>query len=149
MFDSLLDKLKHRNSRFNKYIKYIPIVLILFIAFSLRFINLGYSDFQGDEIKALFIPETGQSVTEFLLTQRKGPMQFIVTFVLQLLDPNYTNQFLIRFPFALAGFLAVYYFYKFVKNEFDEKVAFYASFFFATNGFFVAFSRIVHYQYPL
>lgn len=127
-------------------LKHIPFTLILILASILRLINLGYSDFQGDEIKALFLPEAGQSISDFLLTQRKGPIQFLVTYLLKIIDPSYSHEFLIRLPFALAGILAVYFFYKFIRSEFNERLAFYASFFLATNGFFVAFSRIVQYQ---
>jgi len=125
----------------NKYL-----LLILLLGGVLRFTNLGYSDFQGDEIKALFLPEQGQTVMEFLLDQRKGPLQFLITYLLKFIDPNYINQFLMRLPFAIAGFVAVYFFYKLVREMFNERVAFYSSFFFATNGFLVAFSRIVQYQ---
>lgn len=122
------------------------IILVLLIAFSLRFFSLGYSNYQGDEIKALFIPESTQTVSEFLLSQRKGPVQFLITYTIKLIDFEYENRFFARFPFAAAGFLAVYYFYKFVKLYFKEFIAVFATFFFATNGFLVAFSRIVQYQ---
>jgi len=112
----------------------------------LRFTNLGYSDYQGDEIKALFLPEPGQHTFQSLLDQRKGPVQFIITYLLKFANPLYQNHFLMRLPFAIAGFIAIYYFYLLVKEIFNEKAAFYASFFFATNGFLLAFSRIVQYQ---
>ncbi len=124
---------------------YLLIILVL-LAIALRLLNLGYSDFQGDEIKALFIPEPNQSISEFLLTQRKGPVQFIVTYLLTFVTPDYSNEFIARLPFALAGVLAVYFFYKFLVLEFDKKIATYSTFFLITNGFFVAFSRIVQYQ---
>ncbi|OGC77120.1 hypothetical protein A2619_00370 [candidate division WWE3 bacterium RIFOXYD1_FULL_39_9] len=124
----------------------IPLISILFVGFILRFINLGYSDFQGDEIKALYLPDPGQSSLEFLMDQRKGPLQFLITFVLKFFNNDYSNQFLIRLPFALAGFLSVYFFYKLVAKIFGNKIGLFASFFLATNGFFVAFSRIVQYQ---
>ncbi|HSX39086.1 MAG TPA: glycosyltransferase family 39 protein [Candidatus Saccharimonadales bacterium] len=127
-------------------LKYIPIVLVALIAAVLRLVNLGYSDYQGDEIKAFLVPDPGQNVFTFLITQRKGPLQFFVTYFLKLFDPNYTHNFFIRVPFAIAGVLAVFFFYKFVKIHFGEKVAFYASFFFATNGLFVGLTRIVQYQ---
>lgn len=124
----------------------LPLAITLSVAFILRFVSLGYSDFQGDEIKALFLPDGSTSISEFLLTQRKGPIQFLVTFLVKLIDPLYTNQFLVRLPFAIAGFLAVYYFYKLIKYHFNEKIAFYSSLLLATSGFFVAFSRITQYQ---
>ncbi|MBD3366283.1 phospholipid carrier-dependent glycosyltransferase [candidate division WWE3 bacterium] len=130
-----------------KYVKENIYVLILgFITLWLRLVNLGYSDYQGDEIKAMFLPEEGQSVAEFLLTQRKGPVQFIITFLLKLVDPTYDHRFLMRLPFAIAGVLAVFSFYKLIRQYFSRKIAFFSAFFLATNGFFVAFSRIIQYQ---
>ena len=108
--------------------KYFLIIITLTII--LRVINLGYSDFQGDEIKALFLPDSGSSNIEFLLDQRKGPIQFVVTYLLKFIDPTYTNQPLIRLPFAIAGILSVVYFYKLLQNLYNPKIAFYASFFF-------------------
>jgi 4-amino-4-deoxy-L-arabinose transferase-like glycosyltransferase len=122
------------------------LLILLVLSMALRFVNLGYSNFQGDEIKAFFLPAADQTNSEFLLTQRKGPVQFILTAGIKELDPDYSNRFFVRFPFAFAGVLSVYYFYKFVEIHYGEKKALYAALFFCTNGFLVAFSRIVQYQ---
>lgn len=126
--------------------KYWDLIVVLVLASILRFQNLGYSDYQGDEIKALFIPEPGQSTLDFLLTQRKGPIQFVITYFIEIFNQNYTNQFISRFLFALAGVLSVWFIYLFVSKLFSRRIAFFTAFFVATNGFFVAFSRIVQYQ---
>lgn len=128
----------------NRY--YGALSLLVILGAILRFFNLGYSDYQGDEIKAFLLPEPGQSVWNFLLTQRKGPMQFLITFIFKLIDHGYDNQFLVRLPFALAGVVAIYFFYKFVKEHFGNRISLYATLFFLTNGFLIAFSRIVQYQ---
>ena len=124
----------------------IHLLLLILISISLRLINLGYSDYQGDEIKALFLPEAHQSFQNFILDQRKGPLQFVVTYLIKLADPLYSNHFFDRLPFALAGILSVILFYLFVKKHFGDKVAFYSAFFFSVNGFMIAFSRIIQYQ---
>lgn len=116
------------------------------LASILRLANLGYSDYQGDEIKALYIVPENTSVIDFLLEQRKGPMQFLVTYLLKFINPNYDNEFLIRLPFAIASILSVFFFYKLIRNLFSEKIAFFSTFFFITNGFLIAFARIVQYQ---
>jgi 4-amino-4-deoxy-L-arabinose transferase-like glycosyltransferase len=131
-------------SLINRY--YGALTFLIIIASILRLVNLGYSDYQGDETKALFLPEQGQSVWEFLLAQRKGPLQFLITFLIKLIDPLYNNQFLVRLPFAVAGIISVYFFYKLVKEHFGNRVSFYATLFFLTNGFLIAFSRIAQYQ---
>lgn len=129
------------------YIKQNFLLIILgFSTLWLRIVNLGYSDYQGDEIKALFLPEEGQTISNFLLNQRKGPMQFMITFLLKLIDPTYSHRFFMRLPFALAGIAAVFFFYKLVELYFSKKTAFFSAFFLATNGFFIAFSRIIQYQ---
>lgn len=129
-----------------KLVENWQLLVVLIVSGVLRFVNLGYSNYQGDEIKALFLPEPGQSAFSFLMDQRKGPIQFLITFLLKFLNPTYENELLMRLPFALAGFFAVFFFYKLVELHFGKKIAFYSSLFFATNGFFIAFSRIVQYQ---
>ncbi|MFC1722337.1 ArnT family glycosyltransferase [Patescibacteria group bacterium] len=133
-------------TKLKNQVKHLPLIIILLIAFSLRFINLGYSDYQGDEIKAFFKKDANVSTANFLLNQRKGPGQFFVTYAIKFINPNYSNELVSRFPFAFAGGLSVFFLYKLVELHFGKKVAFYSSFFFATNGFFVALSRIVQYQ---
>lgn len=124
------------------------ILLFTILSFSafLRFYNLGYSDYQGDEIKAFFNPKVDGDYFQFLLDQRKGPNQFIVTGLLKGITNDFDNYALTRLPFALAGFLSIIIFYFIVKRTFNDKTAIYSSIFFATNGFLVAFSRIVQYQ---
>jgi len=122
------------------------LVCVMFLSFILRFVNLGYSDYQGDEIKAFYLPTLGQSFFQYIMDQRKGPVQFVVTLLVKIFNPTYSNQFVARFPFAIAGLLAVLFFYKFVEIHFGKKIAFYSALFFSFNGFFIAFSRIVQYQ---
>lgn len=113
--------------------------------FLLRFVNLGYSDYQGDEIKAFYNPGDFSS-SEFLLNQRKGPNQFLVTAVLKNVTSDYQNRLLTRAPFALSGFLACVVFYLLSKDILGKKAGMIATIFFITNGFLIAFSRIVQYQ---
>ena len=129
-----------------KNLKYLPIIIILLLGFWLRFANLGYSDFQGDEIKALFILDDSQSASEFLLNQRKGPLQFVTTFLLNFVDSTYSNRLLIRLPFATAGFLTILFFFLAVRLHFGLRIATFSSIFIAFNGLFVALTRIVQYQ---
>ncbi len=126
--------------------KKYSLAILMGLTILLRIINLGYSDFQGDEIKALYIPDNGTNFSNYLLDQRKGPTQFFVTALVKLVDADYQNRFLVRLPFALAGIAAVYFFYKFIEIYFGDQIALISAFFFSTNGFLVAFSRIVQYQ---
>lgn len=124
----------------------ISIFLVIVISGFLRFYDLGYSDYQGDEIKALFNVRNNKDFYEFLFDQRKGPNQFLLTNALREIGDNYYNYFVMRFPFALAGFISVILFYFVTKNFYNEKVALYSTIFFASSGFLIAFSRIVQYQ---
>jgi len=132
--------------KIEKKLASIPIIYLAFVTLWLRFVYLGYSDYQGDEIKALFFPQPDQSFIEFLFDQRKGPLQFLVTYVIKIFEPLYLNRYFVRFPFAFAGVLSVLLFYFVVKMNFDKKIALYSSLFFSMNGLLVAFSRIVQYQ---
>lgn len=126
--------------------KYLPVILLVFVTLWLRLVNLGYSNYQGDEIKALSLPTPNQNLIEFLLEQRKGPTQFIITYLIKIFNPTFTNEFLSRLPFALAGILAVFLFYRLVNLHYGRRIALYASLFLTANGLFVGLNRIVQYQ---
>ncbi len=122
-----------------------PGILILVTAW-LRLANLGYSDYQGDEVKALAGPVQGQNLINFLLEQKKGPAQFVLTYLINWAHPSLTNEFLTRLPFALVGILGIYFFYKFVYLLYGRKIAIYAALLLSINGLFVGLTRIVQYQ---
>lgn len=115
----------------------------------LRFANLGYSNFQGDEIKALCFPSQFPSFINFLgflLTQRKGPVAFIVTCTVGLIDPAFSSELLVRLPFAIASVLGLACTFGLVWALFDRRTAYFGTFLLAANGVLVAFGRIVQYQ---
>jgi 4-amino-4-deoxy-L-arabinose transferase-like glycosyltransferase len=118
---------------------------VLLLGAFLRLGNLGYSNFQGDEVKALF-PSGEDNLSAFLFDQRKGPLQFLVTFTVQLVDPQYSSEFLVRLPFALAAVASMWFFHRFVELHFGWDVALVATFLYATNGMIVGLSRIAQYQ---
>lgn len=126
----------------------IDLLLVISVGIGayLRFANLGYSDYQGDEIRAQYIPMQGEGFVNFLLRQRKGPFQFLVTYITSFFDPSFRNYFYDRLPFAFAAVLGLFFFYKFIELVFNKKVAFFATMFMSINGFFVALSRILQYQ---
>ena len=126
--------------------KLLPVVFLVFATLWLRLVNLGYSDYQGDEIKALSLPGSDQGLVGFLIEQRKGPVQFIITYLINLVHPTFSSEFLTRLPFALTGILAIFFFYQFVKLHFGSKTALYATLFLTVNGIFIGLMRIVQYQ---
>ncbi len=121
-------------------------LLILLSAF-LRFQYLGYSEFQDDEKKAVISPKKGSSVDEFLLNQRKGPMQFFVTQLTINSGIDKKDEASMRIPFAALSTFSVVIFYLILAQYFkSETVRFLGSTLFLVNGFFVGFGRIVQYQ---
>ena len=126
--------------------RFIPLLFLLFVTLWLRLANLGYSDYQGDELKALASPAAGQSLFDFLLEQKKGPTQFIASALIRLAHPTLENQFLTRLPFALAGIAAVYIFYRLVARHFGQRIAVCATLILSINGLLVGLARIVQYQ---
>jgi 4-amino-4-deoxy-L-arabinose transferase-like glycosyltransferase len=127
----------------------VPVLLSGFLVFAalwLRLANLGYSDYQGDEIRSFWRPAPGQSALAFLYAQGRGPVQYLVAALVKAVDPSYANQLLARLPYALAGILAIYVFYKLARLHFGGKAALYAALFLASNGLFVGLMRIVQYQ---
>ncbi|MDC0449090.1 hypothetical protein OAL67_00585 [bacterium] len=126
--------------------------LILFlVTVSLRFINLGYSDYISDEPGTFFYrggkknPE--MSVSEFILSQRKGPLQLFVGYVPYSIVGNYDNELAQRIPFTLFNIGAVIIFYFLIKKLTGNYwVAFFSAFLFSTNGLITAFGRVAQYQ---
>jgi len=125
----------------------ISILFVLLLASILRLVNLGYSDYIGDEHKAFLIPEGNQTVWNFLIQQRKGPMQFLVSYIPRIFIGNFNNELAERIPFALISIACVYVFYILVKKlTKNHVIAISSTFLFMVNGFIVGFGRIAQYQ---
>lgn len=134
--------------RNNKLIA-VQIILLIGVSLLLRLAGLGYSNFQGDEILTLcrFSDyETPNQFFAYLLGQRKGPVQFLITCAYSIFDPAFSSEFALRLPFAIANLMALACFFILIYRLFTLEIAIYASFLFATNGIFIAFARIVQYQ---
>ena len=112
------------------------LTILLLIAIPFRFYNLGYSDYIGDEHKAFLYLDDDQSVWNFFMEQRKGPMQFFVSYIPYLFTQNWNNELTQRVPFAIISVLALLVFYKFIKKlTSDPRLAFFSSFLLMINGF--------------
>ncbi|MFC1624960.1 ArnT family glycosyltransferase [Patescibacteria group bacterium] len=132
-----------------KYLKleYLLILTLLIGSCYLRLKNLGYSDYIGDEHKAFLEVPTTQTTWEFLLSRRKGPMQFLVSHIPYSITGDFRNEFAQRLPFAIVSILSVLVFYSLVKKVTKNYVvAFISAFLFMVNGFIVGFGRIAQYQ---
>ncbi len=117
------------------------------VTFLLRVPNLGYSDYIGDERKAFILLKRNQSLKQFFLSQRKGPVQFLVSEIPHFFTKTYRNEFAQRLPFTLFGIASVYVFYELVKRfTKDLFVSFIAALLLSVSGFIVGFARIAQYQ---
>ncbi len=125
----------------------LPILLIIILASFLRFTNLGYSEFQDDEKKAFIRNGSDETVYNFLLNQRKGPLQFFLTSATVFFTHDARNEFLVRLPFTIANLLSVLVVYLILKEYFSSRLtAVFGSTLYMANGFVVGFSRIAQYQ---
>jgi hypothetical protein len=147
MQETPIDTVKKSRLSFNrqKLLSHSAVLTLILLTLYFKFFSLGFSDYQGDEGKALYNPGH-PDISGYLLDQRKGPLQFLTTYVYSLFDVDYSNYFMARFPFALASALSVLFFYLTAKLFFGKKAAFYGTLLFLLNGLFIAFGRIVQYQ---
>lgn len=125
-------------------------VLLVFSGF-LRFWQLGYSDYIPDEYKSFLILKEGESISDFFLRQRKGPMQFIIGTFVYYFSNDYKNELLHRLPFTIISVINVYLFYlvasRLTKDSINSfQISLISSFLFSFNGFIFGFSRIAQYQ---
>jgi lysylphosphatidylglycerol synthetase-like protein (DUF2156 family) len=121
----------------------LPLALILCGAAALRMIYLGYSQFQGDEIQALY--PIGVAFPASLLEQLKGPVQLLLTAAVHVLTGDY-GEWETRLPFSLASLLGVYAIYLVTRDAFGRRPALWAAALVGSCGLLVAFGRIVQYQ---
>jgi 4-amino-4-deoxy-L-arabinose transferase-like glycosyltransferase len=116
------------------------------IAVGLRFVNLDYSEFQGDEAEVMVRAAQALEGDDAILFQhKKGPAQ------LTLVMPGWrltdvTNEWMARLPFAwvsVLGVVAVFFFGQRLGNPHAGGIA---AWLIAIEGFLLGFGRIVQYQ---
>ena len=129
----------------NKF-EFISLLLIGVVSIFLRFTDLGFHHYYGDEVKTLFLRKD-KSAFDFLMEQRKGPIQFLIVWVTEKLSGGF-DEFYIRIPFAVFGVLLVYIFYYFVRVtlNYNRNISLFSTILVALNGIYIAFSRTAQYQ---
>ncbi|MBC7237049.1 MAG: glycosyltransferase family 39 protein [Chloroflexi bacterium] len=124
----------------------IALLTLLGIAVYLRFMHLGYAEFQGDEITLVHLAaEAIEGHDQALFYHKKGPAEIL------LMLPGYAltgrlNELAGRIPFALANLLGVTGLYALGRRFFSAQAGWWAALLIAMNGFYVAFGRIMQYQ---
>jgi hypothetical protein len=124
------------------------LLAVLLVAAFLRFGNLGYSEFQGDESRAMLMAAgvvRGQE--EILFLHKKGPAEILIPAVFYALDGT-INELVARFPFALANVTAIATMYLLIRRLFPRQAlaAPIAAGLLAVDGYLTAFGRLVQYQ---
>ena len=123
------------------------LLAVLVLAGLFRFASLGYSEFQGDEIKALTPAARAlQGQPNALFEDRKkGPGEILLPMMIWGMTGT-LDESTARLPFAIAGLSMVLTIYLLGRRMAGEQAGLMAALLLALNGFFVAFSRIVQYQ---
>ena len=125
----------------------IPLVMILLVAGLFRFASLGYSEFQGDEVKAM-MPAARVLAGDpgaLMLERKKGPAEILLPMLPWRLAET-TDEASARLPFALAGLGTLATVFLLGRKLGGNPAGFAAAGVAALNGLLIAFSRIVQYQ---
>jgi 4-amino-4-deoxy-L-arabinose transferase-like glycosyltransferase len=120
--------------------------LIILIAALFRLVNLGYSEFQGDE--GIVMQRAARAILgddAQLFYHQKGPIEILLPTATWTLS-GAINEWQARLPFAFAGLLGVVALYLLGRRWFNERSGWIAALLLAINGYFVGFGRIVQYQ---
>ncbi len=119
---------------------------LVLLTLLLRWPNLGYKEFQGDEgvIMTRAAALLNGDDAELFLHQ-KGPVEILLPF-LQWGSGGAVTEFWVRLPFWWASLLLVGVMVWLGRRWFSREIGLLVGLVFVLNGFGVAFSRIVQYQ---
>jgi 4-amino-4-deoxy-L-arabinose transferase-like glycosyltransferase len=134
-------------SRPSFYQYLLPLALVLAAGF-FRVTNLGYSEFQGDESRAVLMSAgVIRGEDNILFLHRKGPAEILIPTVFYALQ-NSVTELTARLPFALASIAGVLTIYALTRRLFPHRIfaAYAAAGLLAVDGYLVAFGRLVQYQ---
>ena len=121
-------------------------LVLLGIGIVYRLINLGYADFQGDEARAaLRAAAVLQGYEDVLFLHKKGPTEILLPTIIYTLT-GHLNEATARLPFALANLTALFAVWLLGWRLFNPLAGWVAAMFFALDGYFIGFARIVQYQ---
>ncbi|MGH7766235.1 MAG: ArnT family glycosyltransferase [Candidatus Binatia bacterium] len=87
----------------------------------------------------------GAAFPDFLFSQKKGPVQFLVTLIVRLATGGY-QEWITRVPFALASTASVVATFYLARDHWGRPVALLAAALVGTCGLLTALGRIVQYQ---
>ncbi len=112
----------------------------------LRFPDLGYAEFQGDEARAMLrAAEVIEGFDGSLFEHRKGPTEILLPAAPYVLSGR-IDEAAARIPFAFANFCALFGIFLLGWRWFGPLAGWVAAMLLALDGYLIAFSRIVQYQ---
>lgn len=121
-------------------------LVLLILGGTLRFANLGYTDFQGDEARAaLRAAAVIQGYDDVLMLHKKGPTEILLPGALYSAT-GVLNEATARLPFAIASVVALFAVWLLGWRIFSPLAGWLAALFVALDGYFIGFARIVQYQ---
>ncbi len=127
----------------------VAMLVLLAVTFLFRVNNLGWSEFQGDEARAMLAAEAlTQGDTAPLFTHRKGPGE-ILTAASAISLSRSTDEFAARLPFALASIASFAALTICIGVLFNPLIGFAALLLVLQDGVLLGFARIVQYQSPM
>lgn len=122
------------------------VLVLAGVGLTLRLVNLGYADFQGDEARAaLRAAAVIQGYDDVLMLHKKGPTEILAPTALYVLTGQLTET-TARLPFALANIAALFAIWLLGWRIFGPLAGWIAAIFLALDGYFIGFARIVQYQ---
>jgi len=124
----------------------LAVLALIAVTGFFRFANLGYSELQGDEARAVLMAHElrRSGDAEVLLLHKKGPLEILLPAALMFRgDLGETTA---RLPFAVAGFLGVLAVLVLGARWWGARAGWVAAMLLALDGYLIAFARIVQYQ---
>jgi len=124
----------------------IALAGLLLVAALLRLPGLGYSEFQGDEGRAVLrAAEVVQGNDDVLFLHKKGPVEILLPAAAYAATGR-LNEATARLPFALSNLAALGALYALGRRWFGSCAGLLALGLMIADGFWVGFARIVQYQ---
>lgn len=122
------------------------LLALALVAGFLRFYQLNYSEFQGDETRVLLrTAEAIQGIEDTLFTHRKGPGEILLPASIYVLVDR-LNEASARLPFTLLNLAGLFAMFLLGWRMFGAVAGWSAAMLLAVDGYFVGFARIVQYQ---
>ena len=122
------------------------VISLALVAGFLRFNQLGYSEFQGDETRVMLrTAETIQGLEDTLYIHKKGPAEILLPAAAYSLL-NRINEVSARLPFTILNMVGIFAIFLLGWRMFGAITGWSAAMILALDGYFVGFARIVQYQ---